>query len=119
MVMKKTQKVAETDTENAIALEEFFTSVYTVENDDDFEPLPSKIQDKATHIMMHELEITVQDTIDKLAKLKLNKSPGLDLQYPRVLYETRKITAYPLFLIYNTSINVKNCRFITTCKALN
>jgi len=25
-------------------------------------------------IMMHELEITVQDIVDKLAKLKLNKS---------------------------------------------
>jgi len=41
-----------------------------------------------------------------LAKLKLNKSPGLDLLHPRVLYETRKIIAYPLFLIYNKSISV-------------
>ena len=80
------EKVAETDTEKAAALEEFFTSVYTVENDDEFEPLPSRIQDATTHITMHELEITVQDIVDKLAKLKLNKSPGLDLLHPRVLY---------------------------------
>ena len=43
------EKVAETDTEKAAALEEFFTSMYTVENDDDFEPLPSRIQDATTH----------------------------------------------------------------------
>jgi len=55
---------------------------------------------------MHELKITVQDIVDKLAKLKLNKSPGLDLLQPRVLYETRNIIAYPLFLIYNKSISV-------------
>ena len=41
-----------------------------------------------------------------MAKLKLNKSPGLDLLHPRVLYETRNIIAYPLFLIYNKSISV-------------
>jgi len=100
------EKVAVTDTEKAVALEKFFTWVNTVENDDDFELLPSGIQDKATHIAMHELEIAVQDTVEKLAKLKVNKSPGLDLLHPRDLYETRKIIAYPLFLIYNKSISV-------------
>jgi len=34
------EKIVETDTEKAVALEEFFTSVYTVETDDDFNPLP-------------------------------------------------------------------------------
>jgi len=58
---------------------------------------------------MHELEINVQDIVDKLAKFKLNKSSGLDLLHPiGVLYktETRKVIAYPLFLIYNKSISV-------------
>jgi len=46
---------------------------------------------------MLDVEFTVKDIIDKLAKLKLNKSPALDLLHPRVLYETRKVIAYPLF----------------------
>jgi len=37
------EKVAETDTEKAASLEDFFTSVYTVETDNDFEPLQSRI----------------------------------------------------------------------------
>ena len=48
---------------------------------------------------MRDVQFTVEDIIDKLAKLKLNKSPGLDLLHPKVLYETRKVIAYPLFLI--------------------
>jgi len=46
---------------------------------------------------MLDVEFTVVDIIDRLAKLKLNKSPGLDFLHPRVLYETRKVVAYPLF----------------------
>ena len=37
------QKIAVTDNEKAAALEEFFSSVYNVEDDKDFEPLPSHI----------------------------------------------------------------------------
>jgi len=37
--------------------------------------------------MMHELEITVQDIVDKLAKLKLNKSPGLDLLQSSLIWD--------------------------------
>ena len=87
--------MAETDTEKVIALEEF-----TAENDDDFEHLPSRIQDRSTHIMKHELEITAEDIVDKLAKLKLNKSPGLDLLHPRVLYETWEIIASAIFNLH-------------------
>ena len=55
---------------------------------------------------MRDVEFTVEDIIDKLAKLKLNKSPGLDLLNPRVLYETREVIAYPLFVIFKKSISV-------------
>ena len=64
-------KVAETDTEKAIALEEFFTSVYTAESDDDFEHLPSRIQDRHIHIIMHDLEFTVDDIVDKTGKIEI------------------------------------------------
>jgi len=55
---------------------------------------------------MRDVEFTVDDIIDKLAKLKLNKSLGLDLLHRRVLYVTRKVIAfaYPLFLIFKKSI---------------
>jgi len=96
------EKMAE-DTEKAAALEDFFTSVYTVETDNDFEPLQSRIVDRSGHSkMLDGCILFVEDTIDKLAKV--NKSPGLDLLHPRVLYETHEVIAYPQFLILKKSI---------------
>jgi hypothetical protein len=40
----------------------------------------------------------------KLAKLKIDKSPGADQLYPRVLYEAREEIAEPLLMIYKKSI---------------
>jgi len=60
---------------------------------------------------MLDVDFTVEDIIDKLAKLKLNKSPALDLLHPRVLYETSKVIAYPLFLIFKKSISVTTLPF--------
>ena len=62
--------MAETDTEKAAALEDFFTSVHTVKTDNDFEPLPSRITDRSGHSKMRDVEFrpTVGDIIDKLAK---------------------------------------------------
>jgi len=41
----------------------------------------------------------------KLAKLKTDKSPGLDQLHPRVLYELRVIVSYPLLLIFQKSLS--------------
>ena len=35
----------------------------------------------------------------KLARLKTDKSPGLDQLHPRVLYECREVISYPLYII--------------------
>ena len=51
------KKVTETDTEKAAALEDFFTSVYTVETDNDFEPLPSRITDRSGHNKMRDVKL--------------------------------------------------------------
>ena len=93
--------MAEAGNKIASALEDIFTSVYTVKTDNDFEPLQSRITDRSGHSKMLEVEFTVDDIIDKLAKLKLNKSPGLDLLHPRVLHKT----VYPLYLIFNKNIS--------------
>jgi len=41
----------------------------------------------------------------KLAKLKTDKSPGLDQLHPRVLYELRDIVSYPLLLIFSENLS--------------
>jgi len=42
----------------------------------------------------------------KLCKLKVDKSPGRDMMHPRVLYETKDEISYPLFLIFNKSLQI-------------
>ena len=48
---------------------------------------------------MTELIITEEEIYKKLSNLKTNKSPGLDMIHPRVLFEMRDVIKYPLFLI--------------------
>jgi len=53
---------------------------------------------------MGDLNITQESIYNKLCDLNISKSPGPDMLHPRVLYETRDIIAYPLFLIYRKSL---------------
>jgi len=53
---------------------------------------------------MDVLVISTDSIKQKLAKLKTDKSPGLDHLLPRVLSEISEVTAYPLCLIYNKSL---------------
>jgi len=40
----------------------------------------------------------------RLAKLQIDRSPGPDQLHPRILYETRDVITYPLFFIFNWSL---------------
>jgi len=50
--------------------------------------------------------ITKNSVEEKLAKLKINKSPGPDQLHPRVLFETREVVSYPLSLIFKKSLTL-------------
>ena len=50
-----------------------------------------------------DLIISASDIHVKLSQLKTGKSPGPDQIHPRILYETRDVVYYPLFLIFNQS----------------
>jgi len=84
-------------------IEKFFSSVYTVESDHNFEPL--SVRTMSNHKKMTELVVHKGNIEQELAKLKINKSPGPDELHPRVLYESREIIC-PLCLIYNKSLSL-------------
>ena len=54
----------------------------------------------------HKHIVTQEDIYDKLCKLKTDKSPGVDMLHSRVLFETRDIIDYPLYLIYSKSLEL-------------
>ena len=45
--------------------------------------------------------------LEKLRKLKVNKSPGPDGMHPRVLHDIADGIKIPLAIIYNTSVRQK------------
>ena len=96
------EMLAQDDKEKAQALQEFFSSVYTTETDDVSERLLNRIDDNITKSI--DFVLTQEDIYASLAKLKINKSPGPDQLHPRILYETRDVITYPLFLIFNKSL---------------
>jgi len=94
--------LAQDDKEKAAALQEFFSSVYTTETDDAFVRLTNRFHDITTKC--YDVVLTQEDIYIRLTKLKTDKSPGPDQLHPRILYETRDVIAYPLFLIFSKSL---------------
>jgi len=93
-------QLAETDYDKAVALEGFFSSVYTVEDSLDFEPLIlAQVQ------TMNKLDISKKVIYDKLSNLKIDKSPGMDMLHPRLLFEVRDAIVHPLWVIFNESLS--------------
>ena len=81
-----------------MALQEFFSSVYTREPDNDFDKLPRRVNDQFQE--MSDFNICQEKIKEKLQQLNAAKSPGPDCLHPRVLYETRAVIAYPPCICY-------------------
>jgi len=73
------QVTAESDSDKAAALQGFFSSVYTVEPDGDFDTLDNLSNN--IHTKMSEVVITKDNVYRKLCNLNISKSPGPDICY--------------------------------------
>jgi len=87
------------DEKKADLLADQFSKVFTVETDD----VP-QMEDKHCKVKMEGLTITEEDVLKKLEKIQVNKSPGPDQIYPRVLMEVREQLVKPLTALFNKSI---------------
>lgn len=83
-------------------LNNFFASVFTTEDTSNI-PVPPTIPIAGNNIL-REINVTEDDTLKLIDNLKVNKSPGPDGIYPRVLKEAKKELARPLTSIFNTSL---------------
>jgi len=73
------ENLAETDNDKAAALQQYFSSVYTVEPVGEFDILSDRIIDG--HRIMNTLTAE-EDIYNKLSNLKTDKSSGLDMIHP-------------------------------------
>ena len=88
------------DVEKANALVDHFSTVFTVEPDDDFTPLDTF----SVTTNMTDLNIDEAVVYKKLSELKLDKSPGPDNLHPRILFELRSEICKPLQMLFELSL---------------
>jgi uncharacterized protein YqfB (UPF0267 family) len=100
---KKT--LTSSDSEKANFLADFFSSVFTEEDDLVMPELDINPDIPKLDI----LNISAETNKKKLDNLKIDKSPGPDNIHPRILRELSKILSEPLSIIYNNSFTNSVC----------
>ena len=79
---------------------DYFSKVYTCESDDDFKSL----EIAAPTSVLPDIFIEEDDIINRLNKLKIDKSPGPDLLHPRILKELSVEIASALKYLFTLSL---------------
>ena len=88
-----------TDPENADLLNDYFSSVFTVEDDHSPEPIVNHEGDSLDYF-----RCTPSEVAEKIDKLNRNKSPGTDGFLPRVLKEVKEEVVPQLTSLFNRSL---------------
>jgi ribonuclease P/MRP protein subunit RPP40 len=97
-------KVVEEDVEAANLLNDYFSSVFTIEDCSNVpKPFPF-FQGNIESDGLLKINITKDMVENKLLKLNVDKCPGLDGIHPKMLVELRKEISEPLAKLYNSSL---------------
>ena len=99
-----TPEYTKTDQDKADLFMKYFSSVFTVEPE--HEEMPPF--DKRNYSQeLSNIQITEEMVLQKLKKIKVNKSPGPDNIHPRVLHEISGNITIPITYIYKTSLRCR------------
>lgn len=101
---KKNPTYTTSDKDKADVFLDYFSSVFTTEPNEDNMPFFAR---RDFERELDEIEISEKIVLEKLLKLKVNKSPGPDNVHPRVLREIASSIKTPLAILFKTSINTK------------
>jgi hypothetical protein len=97
------ERVISNDKEKADIFCDYFSSIFCMEGEEEFEIMSSKTEKVNTE----EVKFEVADITSRLNALNVNKSEGVDNIHPRVLYELRNVLAVPLKIIFEQSYKHK------------
>ena len=99
--LKNQSKIVTSDADKAECLNNYFGSVFTVENDLDI-PEPDSIPNRG---LMPEITVTQPGVQKLLSGLNENKSPGADDISPHILKKCHGELSGPLTFLFNQSLN--------------
>ena len=88
------------DKDKATELNEFFSSVFTKEEDDELPDFSSKTDSSISDIVVTETKVK-----SLLKALNVSKSTGPDNFHPRFLKETADNISYPIMILFNKSLS--------------
>ena len=94
---------AKDDESKANQFQNYFGGVYTKDTD---EEMPNFDERKYDEVLSN-IKITKELILNKLKKIKINKSPGPDQIHPRVLNEISNEICTPLQIIFQVSLETK------------
>ena len=95
--------VVEDNVESVNIINEYFSSVFSKEGLNNI-PISVKKFSKVISEPLCSINITDKMVLEKLEKLKINKSPGPDEIHPKLLYELRLYITKPLAKLFNLSL---------------
>lgn len=96
--------VVSEDEHKATLLNNYFSSVFTVE-DNTYVPDPIQIfKGNISHEGLNNIDITEEVVYKKLSEINVNKSCGPDDLHPKLLHELRSVIAGPLTKIFKISL---------------
>ena len=99
-LQKDDGSIAELDQEKAEVLNEYFKTVFTVENVENMPVIaPFNIEAPLYDVVISEAQV-----LKKLLALKVSKSPGPDLLHPRLSKEVAHEIAAPLTIIFQNPL---------------
>ena len=101
----KNDKIIVDDQQGADLLNNYFSSVFTKENTENVPQPDQKFKGNENEKNLINLDITEHDVLQKLAKLKVDKSPGVDGIHPKLLFELRHELAKPIAELFIKSFS--------------
>ena len=91
------------DEEKADVFLNYFSSVFTLELDSELPYFDEKNYKKT----LEDIDLTEDMVLNKLKKLKINKSPGPDAIHPKVIQEIAESINTPITLIFRASLKLR------------
>ena len=93
----------ENDEEKADVFVNYFSNVFTLEPDSQLPYFDERNYKKT----LEDIDLTEDMVLNKLKKLKINKSPGPDAIHPRVIQEIAESINTPITLIFRASLKLR------------